>query len=243
MKRIIIIKTGSTMPDFAAQRGDFEDWFIEGFGLPRARFDVVDVTPRTGTWKSLPARIDGIAAVVVTGSHAMVTDREPWSEASAAWLARVVDANLPLLGVCYGHQLLAHGMGGQVGDNPDGRESGSMVVTLSAAGQDDPLLGGLGGEVLLNVSHSQSVLLPPTGATILAASPADSCHAMRVGERAWGLQFHPEFDAGIMAAYVAQHGAAIRAAGGDLDALLAACRPTPAGRKILERFVKIAGLA
>ncbi|WP_251265687.1 glutamine amidotransferase-related protein, partial [Enterobacter hormaechei] len=52
------------------------------------------------------------AGVLVTGSAAFVTDHAEWSERSAAWLRQTAHAGLPVFGICYGHQLLAHALGG-----------------------------------------------------------------------------------------------------------------------------------
>ena len=87
---------------------------------------------------------EGFAGVIVTGSGAMVTDRADWSERSADWLRDAAHDGMSLLGICYGHQLLAHALGGEVGDNPAGREIGHGALELhAAAASDDPLFSGL----------------------------------------------------------------------------------------------------
>ncbi len=58
------------------------------------------------------------SGAILTGSHSMVTDHEPWSERTAAWIPAVMAAGTPLLGICYGHQLIAYALGGDVGPNP-----------------------------------------------------------------------------------------------------------------------------
>ena len=238
MKHFLIIKTGSTHPAIARRRGDFESWFIDGLGLEATMARVVDVA----AGQALPEPLDRVQAVLVTGSHAMVTDEEPWSERTARWLARVVEADIPTLGICYGHQLLAHALGGVVGRTPGGRESGTVEVRFLPEATLDPLLTGLGESAPLNTSHGQSVLEPPQGAVILAASPQDPNHAMRVAPRAWGLQFHPEFDQDIMESYLRIDADLLRADGKDPEALLKCSEPTPLGPVILRRFAAIAGL-
>ena len=76
-----------------------------------------------------------LAAVVVTGAHDMVPEHALWSETASAWLRELVGRQVPTLGICYGHQLLAHALGGEVGYHPRGSEVGTVSVTLLPAGQ------------------------------------------------------------------------------------------------------------
>lgn len=238
MDKILIIKTGSTMPALAARKGDFEDWILRGLGSGPGRAQVVDVCG--GAPLPPPAEVSG---VVVTGSHAMVTEHQAWSERAAAWLRGAVEAGTPLLGICYGHQLLAYALGGEVGDNPRGREYGTVEVRLTEAARGDALLGGLESPLRVHVGHVQTVLRLPAGATLLASSGADAHQAFVVGERAWGVQFHPEFDAQVTRAYLEANRRALAEEGQDPAALLAASGDTPYGGQILRRFAQLAGSA
>jgi GMP synthase (glutamine-hydrolysing) len=181
-----------------------------------------------------PPAPDGLAGVVVTGSSAMVSEREPWSEAAAAWLADAVASATPVLGICYGHQLLAHGLGGRVAQNPQGREIGSVEVSPLPAADGDALLGG--DAFRAQTSHVEAVLELPPGATRLATTALDPNHAFRVGETAWGVQFHPEFDADIMRGYLAARRDAVVAEGLDPDGLVATVGPAPRATAVLRRF-------
>jgi GMP synthase (glutamine-hydrolysing) len=163
MRELIILKTGSTLPTLLARKGDFTDWIAAGLDTGSAAVRVVDAE----NGDALPA-YDDVAGVVITGSHAMVTERQPWSEQVAAWLPGLVERGIPTLGICYGHQLLAHALGGEVGNNPNGREFGTIIVELEAAAADDLLLGGLPPSLPVQVCHTQSALTLPAGARRLA---------------------------------------------------------------------------
>ena len=180
-----------------------------------------------------------VAGVVITGSHDMVTERQPWSERAAAWLPGLVERGIPTLGICYGHQLLAHALGGEVGDNPNGREFGTVTVELTAEAADDPLLGGLPARLPVQVCHTQSALTLPAGARRLAHGSREANQAFVVGEAAWGVQFHPEFDAEVVTTYIEHYAERLRAEGQDPDALSAGCCDTPVGTTILRRFGQI----
>jgi GMP synthase (glutamine-hydrolysing) len=142
-----------------------------------------------------------------------------------------------VLGICYGHQLLAHGLGGEVGRNPRGREIGTVAVEV--ADPRDRLLAGLPTRLTVQVTHRESVLRLPDGAARLAGNPADPHQAFRFGERAWGVQFHPEFDADVMRGYLRARREELIGEGLDPDALLAACVEAPDGERLLARFAEI----
>ncbi len=232
---LVIVKAGDTFDELRNEHGDFEHWIAEGLGdtcLP-----VVVLDPRRGDTLPAPAQL---SAVVLSGSHSMVSHREDWSEATAAWLASVVRQGKPVLGICWGHQLLAHSLGGEADDHPGGLEIGTVTVSLTDASTDDPLFQGLPREFPANVVHRQSALRLPPGAVRLAGNAFEPHQAFRVGERAWGVQFHPEFDAAAMRGYVDALAEDLRAEGVDPDALREDVRATPAAAQLLGRFARLA---
>jgi GMP synthase (glutamine-hydrolysing) len=234
MRELIILKTGSALPTLLARKGDFTDWIVAGLDSASNAIRIVDAQASC----ELPA-YDEVAGVVITGSHDMVTERQPWSERAAAWLPGLVERGIPTLGICYGHQLLAHALGGEVGDNPNGREFGTVTVELTAEAAGDPLLGGLPARLSVQVCHTQSALTLPAGARRLAHGDRDANQAFVVGEAAWGVQFHPEFDAEIVKTYIKHYAERLRTEGQDPPALNAACHDTPIGTTILRRFGEI----
>jgi len=235
VKPFLVVKCGSAIPAVRAARGDYEDWILAGLGIARERARVAAVAEGA----ELPAP-DEVGAAVLTGSSAMVSEREPWSERTAAWLRGAVATGLPVLGICYGHQLLAHALGGRVARNPRGREIGSIDVLTLPGARDDALLGALPERILVQATHVESVLELPPGARLLAATATDPHQSFAVGPRAWGVQFHPEFDAGVIRGYLEARRELLAREGLDVPALLAAVRDSPHGRALLQRFAVLA---
>jgi len=234
VKPLFIMKTGTTLPAIRAARGDFEQWITEGMGYTTEEVEVREVFEG-----DTPPAPEAVSGVVVTGSSALVTDREAWSESSAAWLATAVEREMPVLGICYGHQLLAHACGGLVARNPRGREIGTVRVRLEAPRSADPLLRDLPGELGVQVSHVESVIELPSGARNLGASDGDPNQVFALGPSAWGVQFHPEFDAHIVRGYIDGRRGLIEAEGLDADALRAEATDSDHGTRLLRRFGEI----
>ena len=92
------------------------------------------------------------------------------------------------------------------------------------------------------MSHAQSAVTLPTDAVVLAYNQAEPHHAFAIGPSAWGLQFHPEFDADIMRTYVAEFSPQLINFGYDPSAIQQAIAETPLSRQILTRFAEIVKL-
>jgi GMP synthase (glutamine-hydrolysing) len=234
--RLLIVKTGSALASIQPLYGDFEHWIIAGCsdrGIDHLCAEVVNV--EAGQALGDPSSYD---AAIISGSTALVTERLPWSERTAEWLRQAQQAQLPLLGICYGHQLLAHALGGTVEDNPAGLQFGTVSLSLEQAAFDDPLFAAEARKshpFLAHCSHSQVVTGLPPNAVHLAKTPKDAYCAFRLG-RAWGVQFHPEYDEAITRGYVEDYRERLQQQGDDVDALLAAIEKTPRAASILRRF-------
>jgi GMP synthase (glutamine-hydrolysing) len=234
MKPLIIVKAGTTYPEIAEAHGDFDAWIRSGLDMNEAETRVIDAAHG----EALPP-VAACAGVVITGSHAMVTEAHPWSVRVARWLPAALEAGVPILGICYGHQMLAQSMGGQVGFHPEGKEAGNVEIHLGAAGPEDALFRSFPRRFQAHAAHAQTVLRLPPGAVLLAGNAHEPHHAFRLGDRAWGVQFHPEFSAAVMRAYVRAERTILAAAGYDVPALLETIRDTPVAARVLERFAKI----
>jgi len=236
LNRIFIIKTGTTFPNTAKLLGDFDSWTVNGLMLSSGEAKVVDVV----TGDTLP-KAETCRGIVVTGSHAMVTDCLPWSKAIAAWIPSIIEAEVPLLAICYGHQLLAWALGGKVGFHPGGKEIGSVDIHLLPDSITDPLFCALPSTFKAHTSHSQTVLSLPQDAVRLASNSFESNQAFRVGSCAWGVQFHPEYNRKIMESYILEQTKELEAAGRDTSVLLRTIRETPIAASLLIRFASMMG--
>ena len=194
MKKLYIIKCGST---FENPNGDFEDWIIEKLEKKDLNISTIDIQKNHPL--PMPRKND---AIIITGSHSMVTDEESWSLELEKWLPKIIDEQIPLLAICYGHQLLAKCLGGVSGYHENGIEIGTVDIFLEDFAKEDELFSKLPNSFKAHTVHSQTVVELPKNAIRLAFNNHDINHAYRVGSKAWGVQFHPEFDANAMNLYI-----------------------------------------
>ena len=198
-KPILIASCGDTFPGIRTKFGNFDLWFLDA---------LEEAGTRAVVWNAhqgVKAPDIAYSGILITGSPAMVTDRAQWSESLRVWVKAQADLGVPTLGVCYGHQLLADAYGGKVDYQPDGREIGSLLVTQTPEGANDPLFSLLPGSFYAHLTHAQSVIKLPKDAVLLAKSGRVSCQAFRIGSSAWGVQFHPEFTQEVMAGYLEEY--------------------------------------
>ena len=167
-------------------------------------------------------RADDFAGIVPLGGSMQSWDEErlPFLGRERELLREAVDEGVPVLGICLGGQILARALGAAV--YPSERpERGWLTVEATPEAADDPLLAHLREPVGVYQWHLDVFDLPD-GAVRLARSELSENQAFRYGERAWGLQFHPEVDAPIFAGWMQNYADAPAAVGLDQAALEAA---------------------
>lgn len=192
-----------------------------------------------------------VAGVILTGSPARVQTRDPWMLKVEAALLGYRRANVPVLGICFGHQLMGMAFGGESGPNPRGREIGTVSLEhlafdaiLSEGGRagetPSPYVGAIESvpKSTVVMTHLDSVLRLPPGAVRLARTELEENAAVRFGERMWGVQFHPEMDADIVGDYLESRQQEIVAEGLDYASIYDARVSSNYGAELLRRFAR-----
>lgn len=194
--KILIVKSGTTNPPVVAAHGDYDFWFQKSLSAHAIQWVVVSVY--LGEPLPDPADFDGI---ILTGSPESVWEGAPWMRRTADWLGHIVHrSTTPVLGVCFGHQLLGWALGGEVCPNPNGGEVGTIQVDLNAAGQADYLFQGLPNPIVVQSIHNDIVMeLPETdGLMRLGGTANTSLQAFAIGSNIRAVQFHPELSASAL---------------------------------------------
>ncbi|MEZ4437907.1 MAG: glutamine amidotransferase [Polyangiaceae bacterium] len=228
--KILVVVTGDPPDNVRERHGDYFAIMKRAIGSAWAGdFAAVDVREQ-----AIGSLADD-AALVVTGSSANVHLRDPWVIAVEEELAALVARDRPILGICFGHQLLAQALGGDVQPNPRGREVSTVEVERLSA---DPLLRNMGPSFRANACHSDSAVSLPNEAKLLACSEGDPHQVVRFGRLAWGVQFHPEFDGELMRAFVEARREPIEAEGLDYAALHARATDAPESQLVFRNFFR-----
>lgn len=234
MKKLLIVKTGSTFTSIIKRHGDFEDFIINQTGIPPK-----DVVIWSAYQREIPPDLSDVSAVIITGSHSMVTDREGWSVSLSEWLRNIVHKSIPILGICYGHQLIAQAFGGLVSYHPKGKEIGTVAITLTDEGKKDSLFQNLPDKFLGHVMHAQTIIKLPPGARVLAQNDFERHHAFVLYDRIWGVQFHPEFTAGITSEYIEEQNESLLKEGYNVNLLRASVQENAYGKFLFNRFLEL----
>jgi GMP synthase (glutamine-hydrolysing) len=242
MKNVLLLKAGTTAHAVRLSVGDYERWFVESLAPADCQVDILPVHQGA----KLPDSATRYDAVIMTGSPLSVTQLEPWMQRAADFMLEANAHRVPVLGVCFGHQLLAHAHGARVVRNRHGREIGTVEVTLTEAGREDPLFDGLPERFAIQATHEDIVEEPPPGTTVLAGNGNTSVQALAFGPRMRGVQFHPECRPEAMRALILARAEKLEAEalcrgaspGERVPRLLAGLGPSPAGQRILLNFLE-----
>lgn len=231
--RICLYVVGEPPPPVESAHGRFEDWFTRLCGqLP------VDLDPVDGSAGFIPAGLDAYDAFVITGSPASLTAPEPWMEAAVELVRHAYSERRPLLGVCFGHQLVGAAFGGAVIDNPRGWEVSTCAVELTEAGRRDPLFDGLPERIDVNFSHrdiiDETTISPMNGVTVLAKNDLCAVQAVAAGPHVRAVQFHPEFTGSIISEYIRTRADDLP----DADDALSRAVDCPAGERVFTNFLR-----
>ena len=234
-KYIAIIQTGEPIASAFDKYGDFDALFIKHMQIDSS------LTKTFRVFKSIAfPQANELAGIIITGSPAMVTEQHEWSEQTIDWLRKNINAKVPILGVCYGHQLLAIALQGQVDWNPNGRQIGRINMKLEKQAYVDPLFSSLIDSQQTSIdyyaTHLQSVTVLPESVTLLGSTNLDPYHCFRYENHVWGLQFHPEFNAKVIQDYVNTRSQDIENEGLNPNKILTEIKENNNGTILLKRF-------
>jgi len=170
-------------------------------------FDDGDVSIRTifAADEPLP-EIQDECAIVIGGSSHSVYDSEPWIVRLEEFVRKAVMKDFPVLGICFGHQLVSHALGGRVALAPSGPEIGPTKLSLTKAGEQDWLFEGIPSEFISPMLHHDLVIdLPDGKMRELAYNQLYRNQALAYGNNVRTVQFHPEFTRDIMAGLIQKY--------------------------------------
>ncbi|MFL5360246.1 MAG: glutamine amidotransferase [Myxococcales bacterium] len=229
---LLVVQTGTAAKDLVERHGDYPDWFEEALG---AKLRLV----RAHQGERLTELPAGTKGIIVSGSPLSLTEPEPWMDELGDRLLRLGAAGVPVLGVCFGHQLLGRASGANVVRNPKGREIGTVRVQLTPEGREDPLFAwSRSGEIAVQATHIDVVDKLPKGAKLLASNEVCATQAFRLSETVASVQFHPEISPEVMRDLIGSRAEIIRAEGGDPVRLRREVRESN-GAKILRAFADL----
>ena len=199
MKKILVVQSRTDESRIAGEQSHFR----AALGAT-ADISFLSALDERLAWSTPDEFLKGIDGVIFGGSsdfdfHGGRPAKDPARLMSLILLSRTrniisytLAQRLPLLGVCFGHQMVAERHGGEVDNDAAQSKFGSHEISLTEEGARDPVFGHLPKSFFAQYAHKDSVTTLPSGATLLAQSPSCAFSALRYADKAYTVQFHPE---------------------------------------------------
>lgn len=192
--KVLILQTGAVSDPVLSEFGDAKDHFITQKRLQLYDPEVFPIYLDPGAAPSLK----NFQAIIVTGSSSMVDENLAWMRQSVEIMQSAIEQQIPLLGVCFGHQLLGKLCQSQVGPHPQGRHHGTTEIKLLHHDDIMPKSSSFSAQI----SHRDAILTQSPMFKVMAVTDYDPFHAIKVEKSTWGVQFHPEWTIDISRRYV-----------------------------------------
>src|SRR3989344_1338759 len=201
MKKVLVVQSRTTQERIEGEQVNFRRAIGEGVEI-----EFLSALDERLAWTTPDEFLENADGVIFGGSsdfdfHGGRPEKDPARIMSLVILSRTKNLvsfalaeKIPLIGVCYGHQLIANMYGGAVNHDKEQSKFGSFEVHLTEEGKSDPLFKNLPEVFYAQYAHHDSVTQMPEGATLLASSPICQFSALRYGDAAYTVQFHPEVE-------------------------------------------------
>lgn len=188
--RIGILKADETPSGLFDRHGEYDGFYrrlLEVHGFEFVVFPVFDET--------FPEDLEQADGWLVTGSSHSAWDELPWINRLKVLIRKIYEDQRPLVGVCFGHQIIASALGGRVDRSPGGWNVGPVLYSRRDGGEDQTILAW----------HQDQVTVLPPGATVVGSSPTCEYAILRYGSHALTMQCHPELTPEYVQDLLSQH--------------------------------------
>jgi GMP synthase-like glutamine amidotransferase len=185
-----ILKTDAVRPEWASNFGEYPDMFTALLGRVDSSLEFVTYDVEEGEY---PGDVDEVDAYLITGSKSSVYDDKPWIATLMDFVRTLNARKKKVVGICFGHQIVAHALGGKTAKSSKGWGVGrhthrfDVIPAWHDGGESD-------FDIL--VSHQDQIVENANGATVLASSDFCENAVVQLGDHILTFQGHPEFVSG-----------------------------------------------
>ena len=189
--KISILSCGPGLPEIVNKYGHSSEWIPAFIDIPSIQYEVIKV------YENREVLINNFDAVIITGSKYSVYDDKEWIYKLKKKVKNIISMKKPVLGICFGHQILASCLGATVRKNDKGWELGSYNISINNKGLNSPLFSGINDNEIFYESHQDVVMSLPDHLIELAVTDKAN-QSFCYKDLVYGVQFHPEFSFDII---------------------------------------------